>query len=45
MIPTTNEPLRIDCGGPDYIFRRKNNPIGYIEVMDLDVDLKCKTLK
>jgi hypothetical protein len=41
----TNEPARVQCGVPDYVLTRKNVPIGYIEVKDIEVGLASKTLK
>ena len=44
-IAATNEPKRIECGAPDYVFTRKNIPVGYIEAKDVGKDLDAKDLK
>lgn len=41
----TNEPARVACGAPDYVFTRKDVPVGYVEAKDIGVDLNSKTLK
>jgi len=38
-IKITNEPKRLEFGAPDYVIKRKDIPIGYIEAKDIGVDL------
>ncbi len=38
-IKVTNEPKRQEFGAPDYVIKRNNIPIGYIEAKDVGVDL------
>ena len=41
----TNEPARIECGAPDFIFTRKDIPVGYIEAKDIGEPLTGKKHK
>jgi len=41
-LTVTNEPKRIECGAPDYIVTRKEIPVGYIEIKDVDKNLHDK---
>jgi len=38
-IKVINEPKRQEFGAPDYVIKRKDIPIGYIEAKDIGVDL------
>jgi len=38
-VKITNEPKREEFGAPDYVIKRKDIPIGYIEAKDINVDL------
>jgi predicted helicase len=38
-IRATNEPKRITCGAPDYIIKRNNLTIGYVEAKDVGISL------
>ena len=40
-----NEPAGVDCGKPDYIIKKDNIPIGYIEAKDIGTDLDSKSHK
>lgn len=44
-VAVTNEPVRIECGAPDYILTKRQIPVGYIEAKDVGVDLDAKGLK
>lgn len=44
-VAVTNEPVRIECGAPDYILTKKQIPVGYIEAKDVGVALDSKSLK
>lgn len=44
-ILVTNEPIRIECGAPDYILTKRDIPVGYIEAKDVGIDLTTKLLK
>jgi len=38
-IKAQNEPARSEHGAPDFVFFRRNLPIGYAETKDLGIDL------
>jgi len=44
-LQVVNEPKRIECGAPDYIITRGNNPVFYIEAKDIGTDLNSKHYK
>jgi hypothetical protein len=44
-VTVTNEPVRIECGDPDYILIKQQIPVGYIEAKDIVVDLSSKASK
>ncbi|MDR6966125.1 putative helicase [Flavobacterium arsenatis] len=41
----TNEPARVACGAPDYVFTRKDVPVGYVEAKDIGFELNSKSFK
>lgn len=38
-ITATNEPRQIDCGAPDFVVKRRQRILGYIECKDIGVNL------
>ena len=45
-VDITNEPRRItDCGAPDYVLKRNQIPLGYIEAKNIDKSLDDKTFR
>jgi hypothetical protein len=38
-INAINEPAQIDCGAPDYILKRRQIDVGYIEAKDIAAPL------
>jgi type I restriction-modification system DNA methylase subunit len=40
-IEAVNEPKRTSCGAPDYIIKRQNIVIGYIEAKDINEDINA----
>lgn len=39
-VDALNEPLRVECGAPDFLVSRDGVPVGYIECKDINVDLR-----
>ncbi|MGR3914580.1 MAG: adenine specific DNA methyltransferase, partial [Gammaproteobacteria bacterium] len=41
----TNEPKQIECGAPDFLLRRGDIPLGYVETKDIGKNLDDKAYR
>ncbi|MCK4627099.1 MAG: DNA methyltransferase [Phycisphaerae bacterium] len=42
LITATNEPKQIDCGAPDFVVKRRQRILGYVECKDIGINLDEK---